>query len=202
MPAIPNDVDARLAALGVELPDAPKPVANFVPCVRTGDTLFVSGQISAWNGALRHVGKVGRDVSLDEAREAARVCALNVLAQARAHLGDLGRVRRVCMVQGFVNAVPEFAEHPAVLNGASDLFVAVFGPEAGAHARFAVGAGSLPFDAAVEVAAVLEVAGRPADRCARSACTRRAAPRRSASGTRTRRGPGRARRSCASRRRA
>ena len=154
---MPDTIDARLAELGVELPAAAKPVANFVPCVLTGSTLFVSGQITSWNGELRHVGKVGREVSVDEARAAARLCALNVLAQAREFLGGLDRVSRVCQVQAFVNAVPEFAEHPAVANGASDLFVEVFGEAAGRHARFAVGAGSLPFNVAVEVAAVLEV---------------------------------------------
>jgi enamine deaminase RidA (YjgF/YER057c/UK114 family) len=154
---MPNTAEARLAELRIELPDAAKPVANFVPCVRSGDLLFVSGQISSWNGALTHVGKVGRDVTVDDAKAAARVCALNVLAQARSFLGTLDRVVRVCMVQGFVNGAPDFLEHPAVMNGASDVFVELFG-DAGRHARFAVGAGSLPFDAAVEVAAVLEVA--------------------------------------------
>lgn len=157
-----GSVEARLREMGIELPAAAAPVANFVPCVRTGSTLFVSGQIPVWNGEIRHVGKVGREVSAEEARRAARLCALNVLAQARAFLGGLDRVTRVCMVQGFVNGVPEFTEHPAVVNGASDLFVEVFG-DAGRHARFAVGAGSLPFNVAVEVAAVLEVAGEPAD---------------------------------------
>jgi enamine deaminase RidA (YjgF/YER057c/UK114 family) len=149
-------MDARLEALGIELPTAAKPVANFVPCVRTGNLLFVSGQVTSWNGEIRHRGKVGRDVSVDEARSAARLCALNVLAQARSFLGSLDRVRRVVQVQGFVNAVPEFTDHPTVVNGASDLFVELFG-DPGRHARFAVGAGSLPFNVAVEVAAVLEV---------------------------------------------
>jgi enamine deaminase RidA (YjgF/YER057c/UK114 family) len=153
---MPGRIDARLAELGIELPNATKPVANFVPCVQTGNTLFVSGQVTAWNGEYRHVGKVGREIAIDEAQKAARMCALNVLAQARAYLGDLDRVTRVVMVQGFVNAVPEFTEHPKVVNGASDLFVQVFG-EAGKHARFALGAGSLPFNVSVEVAAVLEV---------------------------------------------
>jgi enamine deaminase RidA (YjgF/YER057c/UK114 family) len=152
-----TSVDARLAALGIELPTPAAPVASFVPCVRTGNLLFVSGQVTAWNGELRHVGKVGRDVDVVEARAAARLCALNVLAQVRAALGTLDRVARVVQVQGFVNAVPEFGEHPAVLNGASDLLVELFGREAGAHARYAVGAGSLPFGVAVEVAAVFEV---------------------------------------------
>ena len=150
-------IDRRLDQLDVELPTAAKPVANFVPCVRVGSTLYVSGQVTAWNGEYRHVGKVGREVSLEEARTAARLCALNVLAQAKAFLGSLDRIRRVCMVQGFVNAVPEFTQHPAVINGASDLLVEIFGEEVGSHARFAVGAGSLPFDVSVEIAAVLEV---------------------------------------------
>jgi enamine deaminase RidA (YjgF/YER057c/UK114 family) len=150
-------IDARLKALGIELPAAPKPVANFVPCVQSGRLLFVSGQICSWNGEPRYVGKVGREVSVDDARAAARICALNILAQAEAFLGDLDRVTRVCMVQGFVNAVPEFTSHPTVMNGASDLLVELFGAAIGSHARFALGAGSLPNNVAVEVAAVLEV---------------------------------------------
>jgi enamine deaminase RidA (YjgF/YER057c/UK114 family) len=153
---VPGTIDARLERLKVELPAATRPVANFVPCVQSGNTLFVSGQITSWNGELRFVGKVGREISLEDARAAARLCALNVLAQAKAFLGGLDRVTRVCQVQGFVNAIPEFRDHSAVVNGASDLFVEVFG-EAGKHARFAVGAASLPFDVATEIAAVLEV---------------------------------------------
>lgn len=153
---MPSRTDARLTELGIELPNATKPVANFVPCVQTGNTLFVSGQVTAWNGEYRYVGKVGRDISLADAQKAARICALNVLAQAREYLGDLDRVTRVVMVQGFVNAMPDFTDHPTVINGASAVFVQVFG-DAGKHARFALGAGSLPFNVAVEVAAVLEV---------------------------------------------
>lgn len=149
-------IDARLAELKIELPTATKPVANFVPCVQTGNTLFVSGQVSSWNGEYRHIGKVGREITLEMAQDAARICALNVLAHTRAFLGDLDRVTRVVMVQGFVNAIPEFTEHPKVINSASDVFVQVFG-DAGRHARFALGAGSLPFNVAVEIAAVLEI---------------------------------------------
>lgn len=149
-------IDQRLSELGIELPNAAKPVANFIPCVQTGNTLFVSGQVTQWNGKYLHIGKVGRDISLEDGQKAARVCALNVLAHARAFLGDLDRVARVVMVQGFVNAIPEFVDHPKVINGASDLLVEVFG-DAGKHARFALGAGSLPFNVAVEIAAVLEV---------------------------------------------
>ena len=150
-------IDARLEELRVVLPSTTKPVANFVPCVQTGNLLFVSGQIPTWNGELRYVGRVGAEVSVDDARAAARLCALNVLAQARDFLGTLDRVKQVCLLQGFVNAVPGFIHHPAVVNGASDLLVEVFG-ESGKHSRFAVGSGSLPFNVAVEVAAVLEVA--------------------------------------------
>jgi enamine deaminase RidA (YjgF/YER057c/UK114 family) len=152
------DIEARLRELQIELPPATPPVANFVPCVQSGRLLFVSGQITSYDNEIRHVGRVGGEISTAEARVAARLCALNVLAQARSFLGELDRVQRVCQVQVFVNAVPEFAEHSAVGNGASDLFVEVFGAAAGAHARFAVGAGSLPLNVAVEVAAVLEIA--------------------------------------------
>jgi enamine deaminase RidA (YjgF/YER057c/UK114 family) len=153
MPAI----ETRLHDLRIQLPAATPPVANFVPCVQIGDLLFISGQISSESGRL-YSGKVGREVSIDEARKAARLCALNVLAQAQSFLERLDRVQRVCQLQVFVNAVPEFTEHSTVANGASDLLVEVFGNAAGAHARFAVGVGSLPFNAAVEVAAVLAVA--------------------------------------------
>ncbi|HUI16960.1 MAG TPA: RidA family protein [Alphaproteobacteria bacterium] len=150
-------IEARLKDLKIELPKAAAPVANYVPAVQVGNLLFVSGQVTFWNGELKYLGKVGKEVSLEDGRAAARLCALNILAQAQAQLGSLDRVKRVAMVQGFVNAVPEFTDHPKVVNGASDLFVEVFG-EAGKHARFAVGAGSLPVNVAVEVAAVLEVA--------------------------------------------
>lgn len=152
-----STIDRRLAELGIELPAASRPVANFVPCVRTGTLLYISGQISSVNGEPRHVGKVGAGITPDDARDAARLCALNILAQARAFLGSLDRVTRVVQVSGFVNGTPDFGDHPRVINGASDLLVEVFGEDRGSHARFAVGAGSLPFGVAVEVAAVLEI---------------------------------------------
>jgi enamine deaminase RidA (YjgF/YER057c/UK114 family) len=155
---VPETIETRLSQLGLELPAPSQPVANFVPCVQSGNMLFISGQITSWNGQLRHQGKVGRDIPLPEAQAAARLCALNLIAQARSYLGALERVTRFCMVQVFVNAVPEFTEHSAVANGASDLIVEVFGAASGQHARFAVGAGSLPLNVAVELAAVLEVA--------------------------------------------
>jgi enamine deaminase RidA (YjgF/YER057c/UK114 family) len=150
-------IEAKLKELKIELPKAAAPVANYVPCVQAGNLLFVSGQVTSWNGELKYLGKVGQEISAEDGRAAARICALNILAQANAFLGSLDRVKRVCMVQGFVNAVPDYKDHPKIVNGASDLFVELFG-EAGKHARFAVGAGSLPANVSVEVAAVFEVA--------------------------------------------
>lgn len=150
-------IESRLAELKISLPKAGKPVANFLPCVLSGRTLYISGQIPVLDGEVKHIGKVGREISLEEARAAARLCGLNAISQARSFLGDLDRVTRVCMVQGLVNGVPDFTEHPVVMNGASDLFVEVFGEEIGRHARFAVGAGSLPYNVAVEVAVIMEV---------------------------------------------
>lgn len=146
----------RLADLGIDLPDAPAPVANYVPVVRSGSHLYLSGQISIGpDGLIR--GKLGADLAIDQGVAAARACAINLIAQAKAALGgDLDRIRRIVKLNGFVNCTPDFQDHPKVMNGASDLFVAVFG-EAGRHARAAVGAPSLPLGAAVEVDAVFEI---------------------------------------------
>jgi enamine deaminase RidA (YjgF/YER057c/UK114 family) len=150
-------IDQRLKDLGIELPEPSKPGANYVPYVRTGDLLFMTGQLSQWNGERRFIGKLGREYRIEEGQQAARLCALNVLAHARAALGgDLDRVVRCVRLAGYVNGVPEFTGHSQVMNGASDLFVQIFG-EAGRHARMAVGVSALPYDVAVEVEAVLEV---------------------------------------------
>jgi enamine deaminase RidA (YjgF/YER057c/UK114 family) len=151
-----TSIAQRLAELGITLPAPPRSVANFVPCVQMGNLLFVSGQICSENGQLRYVGRVGAEVSVEDAKQAARLCALNILSHVNAFLGGLDRVSRVCQVQGFVNAVPGFGEQPAIINGASEVFVDVFG-EQGRHARYAIGAGSLPYNVAVEVAAIFEV---------------------------------------------
>ncbi len=149
-------IDDRLKELGVELPTPPAPVASYVPFVRAGNLVFLSGQISAGVGKA-YIGVVGKDVTQDDAVAAARLCAVNLLAQLKAAVGgDLDRVKRVVKLTGFVNAAPEFGNQPEVVNGASDLFVAVFG-EAGKHARAAVGAGSLPRNMAVEVDGIFEV---------------------------------------------
>ena len=154
---MPGRIEAQLKDLKIELPNAASPMANYVPAVRAGNLLFVSGQICQWNGERRYVGKLGAEVSLDDGKAAARLCGLNLLAQARRALdGDLDRILRVVRLGGFVNAVPGFTEQPQVVNGASDLMVEVFG-DAGRHARAAVGVGSLPGGVAVEVEAVFEV---------------------------------------------
>ena len=151
-----DDVEARLAALGIELPAAAAPAANYVPSVLTGNQLWIAGQVPFENGKIAYAGRVGGDLSIEDGIAAARTCGLNILAQAKAALGDLNRVVRVVKLGGFVNAPPEFTEHPKVINGASDLIVEVFG-NAGKHARFAVGAGGLPMNSAVEIDAVMEV---------------------------------------------
>jgi enamine deaminase RidA (YjgF/YER057c/UK114 family) len=151
--------EARLAALGLTLPAAAAPVANYVPYMRTGNLLFISGQLPVGANGVdpAHKGKLGASVSLEDGQAAARQAALNVLAQAKAAVGDLARLRAV-RVGGYVNALPDFGQVPQVVNGASDLFAAVLG-ENGKHARFAVGVAQLPLDAAVEVEGIFEILG-------------------------------------------
>ncbi|NWG45021.1 MAG: RidA family protein [Alphaproteobacteria bacterium] len=150
-------IDARLRQLGITLAAAPPPAANYVPFVVSGALVFIAGQVPFDGKGLPYRGKLGGGVSIEEGQAAARLCALNILAQLKAACGgDLDRVRACVKLGGFVNATPDFPDHPKVMNGASDLMVEVFG-EAGRHARFAVGAPSLPFDVAVEVDAVFEI---------------------------------------------
>ena len=150
-------IEARLAELGIELPQPAAPVANYVPFALSGNLLFIAGQICQWNGQLRFVGKLGAGVGIAEGKEAARLCALNILAHVRTACGgDLDRVRRCLRVGGFVNCTPDFTEMPQVVNGASDLMVEVFG-DGGRHARAAVGVSSLPGGVAVEVEATFEI---------------------------------------------
>ena len=150
-------IAARLAELGVELPEAAKPIANYVPAVVTGDLLFVSGQVPMRDGKIAYTGKLGVAVPIEMGQQAAQLCFINVLAQALAALGTLDRVVRVVRLGGFVAAGPEFTQHAQVMNGASDMAVAVF-DDAGRHARTTIGVPSLPGDAAVEVEAVFEIA--------------------------------------------
>jgi enamine deaminase RidA (YjgF/YER057c/UK114 family) len=146
----------RLTELGLELMTPAVPIANYVPFVLTGPLLYVSGQGPRKPDGSLHTGKVGADVSTEEAYLHARTTGLNLLSVAHMALGDLSRVSRVVKLLGMVNGTPDFVEHPQVINGASDLFVSVFG-EAGRHARSAVGMGSLPGNITVEIEAILEV---------------------------------------------
>lgn len=149
-------IQARLEELGLTLPEAAAPVANYVPFVRTGNTVHISGQVSKGPDGLT-TGRVGIDMDLEGAQAAARLCALSLIAQFKAACdGDLDRVVRIVKLGGFVNADPAFTDIPQVINGASDLMVEVFG-EKGRHARSAVGCAVLPLNAAVEVDAVIEV---------------------------------------------
>ena len=150
-------IEARLKELGVSLPTPPMPVASYVPYTISGNLVFLSGQIPIADGALKYVGKLGVDIPLEAGQSAAQLCAINLLAQLKSACGgDLDRVVRCLKVGVFVNAAPEYRQHPEVANGASDLIAALFG-DAGKHARAAVGVGSLPRGVAVEVDAVFEI---------------------------------------------
>jgi enamine deaminase RidA (YjgF/YER057c/UK114 family) len=150
-------VEARLAELKIELPQPSKPGANYVPFVRSGNLIFLTGQLSQWNGERRFVGKLGREFGIPEGQQAARLCALNLLAHLRAALsGDLDRVVQTVRLAGYVNSTPDFVGQSQVMNGASDLFMDLLG-EAGRHTRMAVGVSALPYDVAVEVEGTFEV---------------------------------------------
>lgn len=150
------DIRAKLGAMGLQLPDAPAPAANYVPFVVSGSTVYVSGQISQdSNGLIK--GKLGESVEVEAGAAAARTCALSLLAQVeKACDGDLSRLKRVLKLTGFVNSTPDFTQQPAVINGASDLLVEVLG-EVGRHARSAVSAASLPLGVAVEIEGIFEI---------------------------------------------
>jgi len=150
-------IEQRLKDLGIVLPTPPNPAANYVPTVQAGNLLFCSGQVSSAPGGKSITGKLGAEITIEQGQEAARICAINLLAQAKAALGDLDRIKRCVRLGGFINAVPTFAQLPIVMNGASDLMVEIFG-DAGRHARSTVGVAELPGDASVEAEAVFEVA--------------------------------------------
>jgi len=147
-------VEARLASLGLTLPEAPNPIANYLPAVLAGNLLFISGQISKAADGSVIKGRLGAELTLEQGQEAAQASALAILAQARAAIGDLDRIGQVVKLTGFVNATADFVDHPQVINGASDLMVEVLG-ENGRHTRAAVGVTSLPLGCAVEVDAIL-----------------------------------------------
>lgn len=150
------DVEARLVELGIELPEVGEPVANFVPAVRTGNLVFVSGNGPKKSDGTWITGKVGADLTIEEGYEAARLTGTHLLAALKSEIKDLNKVKRIVKVLGMVNASPDFSEHPKVVNGFSDLMVEVFGAN-GKHARAAVGMGSLPFNIACEIEMIVEV---------------------------------------------
>ena len=150
--------DEQINALGLELPDLPTPTGNYVPFRRVGNTVYLAGQTCEWNGKMVHTGKVGAQIDLATGKEAARICALNLLASLRLALGgSLNEVEACLRVGGFVNAAPDFPSVPAVIDGASELMAQVFGPNIAPHARTAVGVATLPQCAAVEVDAVFAI---------------------------------------------
>ena len=151
-----DDISKKLAEMGLSLPDAPAPAANYVPYVRSGDLLFVSGQISSDENGLI-TGKCGADLSTEDGAHAAKRCALSLLAQVNAACGgDLSKLKRVVKLTGFVNSTPDYTEQPKVINGASDILVELLGNK-GRHSRAAVSAGALPLGVAVEIEGIFEV---------------------------------------------
>jgi len=151
-----SPIEARLNDLGISLPAAAAPAANYVPFVTTGNQLFISGQLPMAEGKIQVSGKLGDTVSLEDGKTAAKLCAINLLAQAKAATGDLNRIVRLVKIVGFVNSTGDFTDQPQVINGASDFLVEAMG-DAGRHARSAVSAASLPFGAAVEIEAIFEI---------------------------------------------
>ena len=151
-----GEIEARLRALDLSLPEAKAPIGSYVPYLHLGGQLFISGQLPIMDGKLAAEGKIGTDLDLGQGQEAARVCAINILAQAKAALRDLDRIVQLLRLNGFVNAAPDFADHPKVLNAASELMVEILGNK-GRHTRIAVGCASLPLNAAVEIDAIFAV---------------------------------------------
>ncbi|EJF77573.1 RidA family protein [Bartonella birtlesii] len=151
-----NTIEIHLKKLGIVLPEATQPIANYVTTLQSGNQLFVSGQLPLLNGKPIATGKVGVTVNAEQAKKAAEVCALNILAQIKAALGDLGRIKRVVKITAFVAVDTHFTDIPLIANGASDLFVNILG-ESGKHARSAIGVTSLPMNVPVEVEAIIEI---------------------------------------------
>jgi enamine deaminase RidA (YjgF/YER057c/UK114 family) len=153
---IDSVIEERLKALNITLPTPPKPAGSYVPTVITGNLVFVSGQIPIKDGRVIFTGKVSKDITVEEAQNAARLCIINALAQLQLELGSLDKISRIVRVSGFVNSPPEFTEHPKVINGASDLLFEIFGQK-GQHARIAIGVSSLPLNSAVEIDLIAEI---------------------------------------------
>ena len=147
-------IEEKLEQLGIELPNPPTPAGSYVPAIKTGNLLFISGQIPMEDGKVVYKGKVS-DENIDTALKSAKMCAINILAQIKRELGSLDKVTQIVKVSGFVNSVPDFAQQPKIINPASDLFFEIFG-EKGKHARVAVGVASLPLDSMTEIDAIIE----------------------------------------------
>ncbi|HUT05305.1 MAG TPA: RidA family protein [Nitrosopumilaceae archaeon] len=148
-------IEQKIESLGIHLPSPPIPAGSYVPAVRTGNLLYISGQIPIENGKVAYTGKVS-DENLEVAQKSAKMCAINIIAQIKRELGDLDKVSKIVRLSGFVNSLPEFSQHPKVINSASDLIFEIFG-EKGRHSRIAVGVASLPLDSMTEIDAIIEV---------------------------------------------
>jgi enamine deaminase RidA (YjgF/YER057c/UK114 family) len=149
-------IEEKLRSLNIDLPIPPKPAGSYIPVVVTGNLAFVSGQIPMQDGKVVFTGKVPTEKSIEDAQKAAKLCAINILAQLKANLGSLDKVVKIVRISGFVNSAPNFAEQPKIINAASDLFFDIFG-ESGRHSRIAVGVSSLPLNSTVEIDAVVEI---------------------------------------------
>ncbi len=148
-------IEQKIESLGIKLPTPPTPAGSYVAVVRTGNLLYISGQIPLEDGKVVFSGKVS-DENIETAQKSARMCAINILAQLKREIGDLEKVSKIVRLSGFVNSVPGFSQHPKVINSASDLFFEIFG-EKGKHSRIAVGVASLPLDSMTEIDAIVEV---------------------------------------------
>ncbi len=148
-------IEEKIKSIGINIPIPPTPAGSYIPLVRTGNLLYVSGQIPLQDGKVAFTGKVS-DVNIETAQKSARICAINILAQLKKELGDLEKISRFVRLSGFVNSVPEFTQHPKVINAASDLLYEIFGDH-GKHTRIAVGVSSLPLDAMTEIDAIVEI---------------------------------------------
>jgi enamine deaminase RidA (YjgF/YER057c/UK114 family) len=149
-------IDEKLASLDIILPSPPKPAGSYVPVVITGKLMFVSGQIPIKDGKVAYLGKVSKDISLEEAQKAAKLCIINTLAQIKNEIGSLDRISKIVRVSGFVNSSPEFTDQPKVINAASDLIFDIFGSK-GQHSRIAIGVASLPLNSCVEIDIIAEI---------------------------------------------
>jgi len=148
-------INEKIKSLGINLPIPPSPAGSYIPVVKSGNLLYVSGQIPMEDGKVVFIGKVS-DTNIETAQKSARICAINILAQLKKELGDLEKISKIVRISGFVNSVPEFTQHPKVINAASDLFYEIFG-ECGKHSRIAVGVSSLPLNSMTEIDAIVEM---------------------------------------------